>query len=69
VYLKAHAVTTGVFLVLATKAPAAVWKVHRSPRWAITNLEKKRDHVHHYSFHIMDPAFGHLTIETLPAAA
>jgi hypothetical protein len=62
-YLAAHAVTTGVFLVLAAKAPAAVWKVKRSPRGAITNLEKKREHVYHYSFHIMDPAFGHLTIK------
>ena len=62
-YLAAHTVTTGVFLVLAAKAPAAVWKVKRSPRGAITNLEKKREHVYHYSFHIMDPAFGHLTIK------
>jgi hypothetical protein len=30
---------------------------------AITNLEKKRQYVYHYSFHIMDPAFGHLTIK------
>ena len=62
-YLAAHVVTTGVFLVLAAKAPAAVWKVKRSPRGVITNLEKKREHVYHYSFHIMDPAFGHLTVK------
>jgi hypothetical protein len=60
-YLAAHVVTTGVFLVLAAKAPAAVWKVKRSPRGVLMNLEKKREHVYHYSFHIMDPAFGHLT--------
>ena len=29
-YLETHVVTTGVFLILAAKAPAAVWKVHRS---------------------------------------
>ncbi len=29
----------------------------------IRNLEKKRQFVNHYSFHIMDPAWGHLTIK------
>ena len=53
----------GVFLILAAKAPASVWKVHRSARGVITRLEKKREYVYHYSFHIMDPAFGHLTIK------
>jgi len=43
-------VTTGVFLILAAKAPAAVWKVRRSAAGAITNIEKKREHVYHYSF-------------------
>ena len=62
-YLETHVVTTGVFLILAAKAPAAVWKVHRSARGVITNIEKKREYVYHYSFHIMDPAFGHLTVK------
>ena len=62
-YLETHVVTTGVFLILAAKAPAMVWKVHRSARGVITNIEKKREYVYHYSFHIMDPAFGHLTIK------
>ena len=52
----------GVFLVLAAKAPASVWKVHRSARGLITNIEKKQEYVYHYSFHIIDPAFGHLAI-------
>ena len=30
-YLATHEVGTGVFLVLAAKAPAPVWKVARSP--------------------------------------
>src|ERR1700758_4835387 len=34
-YLETHVVTAGVFLVLAAKAPATVWKVHRSPRGVI----------------------------------
>jgi hypothetical protein len=62
-YLKTHAVTVGVFLILAAKAPATVWKVHRSGGGVITNLEKKREYVYHYSFHIMDPAFGHMVIK------
>jgi len=40
-----------------------VCKVHRSARGVITRLENKREHVYHYSFHIMDPAFGHLTVK------
>ena len=62
-YLEENAVAPGVFLILAAKAPASVWKVHRSARGVITRLEKKREHVYHYSFHIMDPAFGHLVIK------
>src|SRR5262245_21128860 len=62
-YLETHTVTVGVFLILAAKAPATVWKVHRSAGGAITNLEKKREYVYHYSFHIMDPAFGHLVVK------
>ena len=30
-YLETHVVSPGVFLVPAAKAPATVWKVHRSP--------------------------------------
>jgi hypothetical protein len=63
-YLAAHQVTgPGVFLVLAAKAPATVWKVKRSSRGRITSIEKKTEYVYHYSFHIMDPDWGHLTIK------
>jgi hypothetical protein len=62
-YLEKNSVAPGVFMILAARAPAAVWKVHRSAGGAITKLEKKREYVYHYSFHIMDPAFGHLTIK------
>jgi hypothetical protein len=62
-YLQTHTVTTVVFLILAAKALASVWKVHRSARGVITGLEKKREYACHYSFHIMDPAFGHLTVK------
>jgi hypothetical protein len=62
-YLEENSVTPGVFLILAAKAPATVWKVHRSSRGVITRLESKREYVYHYSFHIMDPAVGHLTVK------
>jgi hypothetical protein len=56
-YLKANSVSPGVFLV--AKAPAPVWKVRRSASGVITNLEKKTQYVSHYSFHVMDPQWGH----------
>jgi len=62
-YLEAHSPGTGVFLILAAKAPASVWKVNRSGRGAITSLEKKTEYVYHYSFHIMDPFWGHMVIK------
>jgi hypothetical protein len=62
-YLEEHSPGVGVFLVLAAKAPAGVWKVHRSAGGAIARLEKKTEYVYHYSFHIMDPAWGHMVIK------
>ena len=63
-YLAAHEVGTGVFLVLAAKAPASVWEVSRSESSGlIGNIAKKTTYVNHYSFHIMDPQWGHVTIK------
>ena len=63
-YLATHEITRpGVFLILVAKAPATVWKVKRSANGAITNLEKKTEYVNHYSFHLMDPDWGHVTIK------
>jgi hypothetical protein len=63
-HLAAHPTSRpGVFLVLAAKAPATVWKVKRSPRGRIASIEKKTEYVYHYSFHIMDPDWGHVTIK------
>ena len=62
-YLREHAVGVGVFLILVARAPATVWKVTRTGAGKIRNLEKTRQFVNHYSFHIMDPVFGHLTIK------
>jgi hypothetical protein len=53
----------GVFLILVSRSPATVWKVDRSPAGVICNLEKSRQFVNHYSFHIIDPTWGHVTIK------
>jgi hypothetical protein len=63
-YLRHHTVGPGVFLILVARAPATVWKVKRSHQTGVIwNLEKTRQFVNHYSFHIMDPTWGHLTIK------
>lgn len=62
--LATHEVSIGVFLVLVAKAPAPVWKVARSSKTgAIVNIERRREYVNHYSFHIIDPEWGHVTIK------
>ena len=50
-------------LILVSRAPATVWKVSRSAAGVICNLEKRREFVNHYSFHIIDPTWGHVTIK------
>ena len=62
-YLASHDVGVGVFLVLVARAPTAVWKVTRSRSGVLVNLEKKTEYVNHYSFHIRDPVWGHVTIK------
>ena len=53
----------GVFLILVGRAPAPVWKVKRKSG-KIINIERKKPYpyVNHYSFHIMDPEWGHVMI-------
>jgi hypothetical protein len=62
-YLATHTVGPGVFLILVARASAAVWDVTRSSTGVIVNLAKKMAFVNHYSFHIMDPEWGHVTIK------
>jgi hypothetical protein len=62
-YLAEHAVERGVFLILVARAIAPVWEVTRTATGKIANLAKKRAFVNHYSFHIMDPQWGHMTIK------
>jgi hypothetical protein len=62
-YLAENTVGTGVFLILVARARATVWKVRRSAGGVIMALEKQSEYVNHYSFHIMDPAWGHLVVK------
>jgi hypothetical protein len=62
-YLATHTVEAGVFLILVARAAATVWEVQRSAKGVVCNLEKKTAYVNHYSFHVMDPDWGHLTIK------
>jgi hypothetical protein len=53
----------GLFLILVGRAMATRWEVKRSGRGVIRNLEAKQVFVNHYSFHLMDPDWGHITIK------
>jgi len=57
----------GVFCIVAGLAPAPIFHVHRSKNGAL-NITTKTPYpyVNHYSFHIMDPEWGHLTIKLCP---
>jgi hypothetical protein len=62
-YLQQHPRTRGLFLILVSRAMATVWEVQRSKQGVICNLEAKRAFINHYSFHIIDPDWGHVTIK------
>jgi hypothetical protein len=62
-YLDTHLVGTGLFMILVARAPATTWDVIRSQAGVIRNLAKKQTFINHYSFHIMDPEWGHVTIK------
>jgi hypothetical protein len=59
-YLARTTVTQGLFLILVGRAQAPVWDVN-----AKHHIERKKPmpYVNHYSFHILDPEWGHLTIK------
>lgn len=62
-HLRKNPCVRGLFMILVARAPATVWEVQRSKRGVICNLESKRAFINHYSFHIMDPDWGHITIK------
>jgi len=59
-YLAKTTITQGLFLVLVGRAQAPVWDVS-----AKHHIERKKPmpYINHYSFHILDPDWGHLTIK------
>jgi hypothetical protein len=57
-YLTKTKITQGVFLILVGRAQAPVWDVGVNH-----HLERKKPYVNHYSFHILDPDWGHITIK------
>ena len=59
-YLTKTKVTRGLFLILVGRAQAPVWDVS-----ANHHIERKKPmpYVNHYSFHILDPDWGHITIK------
>src|SRR5262245_18593535 len=59
-YLAKTKITQGLFLVLVARAKAPVWDIS-----AKRHIERKKPmpYVNHYSFHVLDPECGHLTIK------
>jgi len=59
-YLAQTKVTRGVFLILVGRARVPVWEVGRNH-----HLEHKKPmpYVNHYTVHILDPDWGHITIK------
>jgi hypothetical protein len=60
-YLAKTQIRQGVFLILVGRAQAPVWDVTTNHH----HIEPKRPmpYLNHYSFHILDPEWGHLTIK------
>ena len=59
-YLAKTTISQGLFLVLIGRAKAPVWDIS-----ANHHIEKKKPmpYVNHYSFHILDAEWGHITIK------
>ena len=62
-YLSTQPTVQGLFLILVSRAVAPVWDIERSSAGRIRNIAGKKPFVNHYSFHILDPDWGHLTIK------
>jgi len=64
-YQATHQIKPGLFLVLVAKAPALVWEAQKTGTGKLGQLVHKDPwpYVNHYSFHILDPEWGHVTIK------
>ncbi len=61
-YLPEEPESTGLFLVLVSRAMGLVWDVSRTKDGRIRNLSSNYRFINHYFFHILDPVWGHVTI-------
>jgi len=66
-YIPTESSFRGVFCILAGRAPAPIYEVKKFPNGSI-DIRRKNPHpyVNHYSFHIMDDEWGHVTIKLCP---
>jgi hypothetical protein len=64
-HLATHETKPGLFLILVSKAPALVWEAQMTGTGKLGQLVIKKPwpYVNHYSFHILDPDWGRLTIK------
>jgi hypothetical protein len=64
-HLTTHQTGPGLFMILVAKAPALVWEAQMTGTGKLGQLKPKDPwpYVNHYSFHILDPDWGHLTIK------
>lgn len=56
---------TGLFLVIIGRAPGLLWDIQRNHGGPIRAIERRKSQswVNHYSFHIIDPNWGHVTFK------
>ena len=64
-HLATAEIKAGVFMILVSKAPALVWEAQMTGTGKLGRLVPKKPwpYVNHYSFQILDPDWGHLTIK------
>src|SRR6202166_3881084 len=64
-HLTTHQTGPGLFMILVAKAPALVWEAQMTGTGKLGQLKPKDPwpYVNHYSFHTLDPDWGHLTIK------
>jgi len=59
-YLAKTNITRGVFLILVGRARVPIWEVGRNHH---LQYKKPMPYVNHYSIHILDPDWGHITLK------
>lgn len=66
-HLPSDPARTGLFCILYGRAPAPIWDIRRFGSNGIDiRRQKPYPYVNHYSFHIIDPDWGHLIIKLCP---